>query len=51
MMALTNSYTKEGNKCRINTVYFEDDLKIQILLWGTLDFTSQILKILEILKK
>ena len=51
LVALKNSDTGLNTRCRIDTVYFEEDLKIQILIWGTLDFTSQILKVLEVLGK
>ena len=51
LVALKNSDTGLNSRCRIDTVYFEEDLKIQILIWGTLDFTAQILKVLEVLKK
>lgn len=51
LIALKNSDTGLGSRCRIDTVYFEEELKIQILIWGTLDFTGQMLKVLEALKK
>lgn len=46
LMAVTNSNIEEDKRCRVDTVYFEEDLKIQILIWGTINFSSHILKIL-----
>ncbi len=51
LIAIANSSSEQNNRCRIDAVYFEEELKIQILIWGTLDFTSQILKMLEGLLK
>ena len=51
LIAIANSSSEKNNRCRINSVYFEEELKIQILVWGTLDFTSQILKVVEGLLK
>ena len=51
LIAIANSSSGQSNRCRIDAVYFEEELKIQILIWGTLDFTSQILKLLEELLK
>lgn len=47
LIAIKNSNTGLSSKCRIDTVYFEEELKMQILIWGTLDFNGQNLKILE----
>ena len=51
LIAIANSNSGLNNRCRIDSVYFEEELKIQILVWGTIDFTGQILKILEGLLK
>ena len=51
LVAIKNSMTGQNSRCRIDMVYFEEELKIQILIWGTLDFTGQILKIVEELVK
>ena len=51
LVAIKNSNTGLSTRCRIDTVYFEEELKLQILIWGTLDFTGQILKITEELLK
>ncbi|MGD9159050.1 MAG: helix-turn-helix domain-containing protein [Desulfobacteraceae bacterium] len=51
LIAIKNSNIGLNSRCRIDTVYFEEELKIQILIWGTLDFCSQYLKILEKLLK
>jgi len=51
LIAIANSHSEHSKRCRIDTVYFEEELKIQILIWGTLDFTSQMLKLLEELLK
>ena len=51
LIAIANSSSGQNNRCRIDAVYFEEELKIQILVWGTIDFTGQILKILEGLLK
>ena len=51
LVAIKNSSREQNTRCRIDTVYFEEELKIQILIWGTLDFTGQILKVLEGLLK
>lgn len=51
LVALKNSDTELNTRCRIDTVYFEEELKLQILIWGSLDFSSQMLKVLEVLKK
>jgi len=51
LAAIKNGITGLDSRCRIDTVYFEEELKMQILIWGTLDFTGQILKILEELSK
>ena len=47
LIAVANSNAKQENRSRIDTVYFQEELKLQILIWGTLDYTSQILKMLE----
>ena len=46
LIALMNSKTEKDRKSRLDTVYFEEDLRIQILLWGNLDFTQRLLKII-----
>ena len=51
LIAITNSNIKQNSRCRIDTVYFEEELKIQVLIWGTLDFTGNILKVMESLSK
>ena len=51
LVAVTNSRERDGRKCRVDAVYFEEDLKLQVLVWGTLDFTSQLLKVMEELIK
>ncbi len=51
LVAVKNSGIGTDKRCRIDTVYFEDDLKIQVLIWGSMDFTYQILKIAEELLK
>ena len=51
LVAIKNSNVGISSRCRIDTVYFEEELKMQILIWGTLDFCSQYLKILEELLK
>ena len=51
LMAVTNSNMKEDKRCRVDTVYFEEDLKIQILIWGSIDFNVHLLKILGGLTK
>ena len=51
LVAIANSSSEQNNRSRIDAVYFEEELKIQILIWGTLDFTSQILKVVEGLLK
>ena len=51
LVAIANGNAKGTSRCRIDTVYFEEELKLQILIWGKLDFTSEILKMLEGLLK
>ena len=51
LVAIANSSSEQNSRCRIDAVYFEEEMKIQILIWGTLDFTSQILKLVEELLK
>ena len=51
IVAIKNSNTGLSSRCRIDTVYFEEELKLQILIWGNLDFTGQILKVTEELLK
>lgn len=51
LIAIKSGAHDQDRRCRIDAVYFEEELKIQILIWGTLDFTSSILKILEELLK
>ena len=51
LVAVTNSNVNEDKRRRIDVVYFEEDLKLQILIWGSLDFTGDILRILEELLK
>lgn len=51
LVAIKNSQKELNSRCRIDTVYFEEELKMQVLIWGTLDFCSQFLKILEELLK
>jgi excisionase family DNA binding protein len=51
MTAVTNTKEKQDRKSRVDTVYFEEDLKIQVLIWGSLGFTQHLLKILEELFK
>ena len=47
LIALLNSKTEQDGKSRLDTVYFEEDLKIQVLIWGSLSFTQHLLRILE----
>lgn len=47
LVAIANSGGGGKERCRVDAVYFEEELKLQILIWGTLDFTSQLLKVLE----
>lgn len=51
LIAIKSGDDDQDRRCRIDAVYFEEELKIQILIWGTLDFTGRILKILEELLK
>lgn len=51
LIAIKSGADDQDRRCRIDAVYFEEELKIQILIWGTLDFTGRILKILEELLK
>ncbi len=51
LIAIKSGGDDQDRRCRIDAVYFEEELKIQILIWGTLDFTGRILKILEELLK
>jgi excisionase family DNA binding protein len=51
LIAIKSGAHDQDRRCRIDAVYFEEELKIQILIWGTLDFTGRILKILEELLK
>ena len=51
MIALMNSKSEQDGKGRLDTVYFEEDLKIQVLIWGNIDFTQKMLMSLkEVLK-
>ena len=47
LVAIANSNKGEKGRCRVDAVYFEEELKLQILMWGTLNFSSQLLKVLE----
>ena len=51
MLALMNSRSEQDGRGRLDTVYFEDDLKIQVLIWGSIDFTRKLLKTLRELMK
>ena len=51
VVAIVNSNEKQHSRCRIDTVYFEEELKLQICIWGSLDFTSKMLKMLEEISK
>jgi excisionase family DNA binding protein len=51
LIAIKSGADAQNRRCRIDAVYFEEELKIQVLIWGTLDFTGKILKILEELLK
>jgi excisionase family DNA binding protein len=51
LVAIKGGADEQDRRCRIDAIYFEEELKIQILIWGTLDFTGKILKILEELLK
>jgi excisionase family DNA binding protein len=51
LIAIKSGADDQDRRCRIDAFYFEEELKIQILIWGTLDFTGRILKILEELLK
>ncbi len=46
-VAIKNNDTNQGSRCRVETVYFEEELKMQILIWGNLEFTYSLLKIIE----
>lgn len=51
MIALMNSRSEQDGKGRLDTIYFEEDLKIQVLIWGNIDFTQKMLMSLkEVLK-
>jgi excisionase family DNA binding protein len=51
LIAIKSGGDDRDGRCRIDAIYFEEELKIQILIWGTLDFTGKILKIMEELLK
>ena len=51
LIALMNTKGKKDSKSRLDTIFFEEDLKIQVLIWGNLNFTQRLLKVLEELFK
>jgi excisionase family DNA binding protein len=51
LVALMNTESKQDKRSRLDTVYFEEEQRIQVLIWGSLDFTQDLLKILEELLK